>query len=157
MRQKQREITDFAEIIEVIKHCDVCRLALNDEGYPYILPLNFGMDIINEKIILYFHSALEGHKVDLIRKDNRASFEMDCKRQLQYMEEKGYCTMAYESVIGTGQIRILEENEKMDALKKIMSHYHAGEDAYFNTAAIPRTLVYALEVATITGKRKAPK
>lgn len=157
MRQKQREITDFAEIIEVIKHCDVCRLALNDEGYPYILPLNFGMDIVNEKLILYFHSALEGHKVDLIRKDNRASFEMDCKHQLQYIEEKGYCTMAYESVIGIGQIRILEEDEKMDALKKIMSHYHTGKDAYFNTAAIPRTLVYALEVATITGKRKAPK
>lgn len=157
MRQKQREITDFAEIIEVIKHCDVCRLALNDEGYPYILPLNFGMDIVNEKLILYFHSALEGHKVDLISKDNRASFEMDCKHQLQYMEEKGYCTMAYESVIGTGQIRILEEDEKMDALKKIMSHYHAGEDAYFNPVAIPRTLVYALEVATVTGKRKAPK
>lgn len=157
MRQKQREITDFAEIIEVIKHCDVCRLALNDESYPYILPLNFGMDIVNEKLILYFHSALEGHKVDLIRKDNRASFEMDCKHQLQYMEEKGYCTMTYESVIGTGQIRILEEDEKMDALKKIMSHYHTGKDAYFNTTAIPRTLVYALEVATITGKRKAPK
>lgn len=157
MRQKQREITDFAEIIEVIKHCNVCRLALNDEGYPYILPLNFGMDIVNEKLILYFHSALEGHKVDLIRKDNRASFEMDCKHQLQYIEEKGYCTMAYESVIGIGQIRILEEDEKMDALKKIMSHYHTGKDAYFNTAAIPRTLVYALEVATITGKRKAPK
>lgn len=157
MRQKQREITDFTEIIEVIKRCDVCRLALNDEDYPYILPLNFGMDIVNEKLILYFHSALEGHKVDLIRKDNRASFEMDCKHQLQYMEEKGYCTMAYESVIGTGQIRILEEDEKMDALKKIMSHYHTGKDTYFNTAAIPRTLVYALEVATITGKRKAPK
>lgn len=157
MRQKQREITDFAEIIEVIKHCDVCRLALNDESYPYILPLNFGMDIVNEKLILYFHSALEGHKVDLIRKDNRASFEMDCKHQLQYMEEKGYCTMTYESVIGTGQIRILEEDEKMDALKKIMSHYHTGKDAYFNTTAIPRTLVYVLEVETITGKRKAPK
>ena len=157
MRQGNREITEFNEIIEVMRKCDVCRLALNDNGYPYILPLNFGMEIIDGKINLYFHSALEGYKVALIKKDNRASFEMDCKHQLQYFEEKGYCTMAYESVIGRGRIRILSDEEKMDALKRIMSHYHTGKDAYFNSAAISRTLVYVLEVEKITGKRKKPK
>ena len=157
MRQKNREIKEFNEIIEVMKSCDVCRLALNDGGYPYILPLNFGIEVVDGKLNLYFHSALEGHKVDLIKKDNRASFEMDCRHQLQYFEEKGYCTMSYESVIGRGRIRILDEEEKMDALMKLMDHYHMGKDAYFNPAAIPRTLVYVLEVEKITAKRKEPK
>ena len=157
MRQKNREIKEFNEIIEVMKSCDVCRLALNDGGYPYILPLNFGIEVVDGKLNLYFHSALEGHKVDLIKKDNRASFEMDCRHQLQYFEEKGYCTMSYESVIGRGQIRILDEEEKMDALMKLMDHYHMGKEAYFNPAAIPRTLVYVLEVEKITAKRKEPK
>ena len=157
MRQKNREIKELDEIIEVMKRCDVCRLALNDEGYPYILPLNFGMEVVDGNIDLYFHSALEGHKVNLIKKDNRASFEMDCKHQLQYFEEKGYCTMAYKSVIGRGRIRILAEEEKLDAIKKLMNHYHQGKEAYFNPAAIPRTLVYVLEVEKITGKRKEPK
>ena len=102
MRRKDREVTDLSEIIEIMKNCDVCRLALNDDGFPYILPLNFGMAVNGDKITLYFHSALEGYKVGLIRKDNRASFEMDCKHELQYFEDKGYCTMAYESVIGKG-------------------------------------------------------
>ena len=44
MRRSDREIKDRDQIIEVIKKCDVCRLALNDGGYPYILPLNFGME-----------------------------------------------------------------------------------------------------------------
>lgn len=157
MRQKNREIKDFEELIDVIKSCDVCRLALNDDGYPYILPLNFGLDISGEKTTLLFHSALEGHKIDLIKKDNRASFEMDCKHKLQYFEDKGYCTMAYESIIGRGKIKILDENEKMNALKKLMDHYHPGENASFNPTAIPRTLVYALEVEEMTGKRKLPK
>ena len=157
MRQKNREIKDFNEIIEVMKRCDVCRLALNDGGYPYILPLNFGMEVVEEKINLYFHSALEGYKVDLIKKDNRASFEMDCRHQLQYFEEKGYCTMSYESVIGSGCIRILDEDEKLYALKKLMNHYHESKEAYFNLEAISRTLVYVLEVEKITGKRKEPK
>ena len=45
----------------------------------------------------------------------------------------------------------------MDALKRIMAHYHMGKDVYFNPAAISRTLVYALEVEKIIGKRKKPK
>ena len=157
MRQKNREITDIQEIIEVMKQCDVVRLALNDDEYPYILPLNFGMDVSDGKIILLFHSALEGHKIDLIKKDNRASFEMDCKHQLQYFDDIGYCTMSYESVIGIGKIRILKDEEKMQALRKLMDHYHPDENAYFNPAAVERTMVYTLEVEKITGKRKKPK
>ena len=70
MRKENREIKEFNEIIEVMKNCDVCRLALNDDGYPYILPLNFGMEVVDGKVNLYFHSALEGYKVELIKKDN---------------------------------------------------------------------------------------
>ena len=159
MRQKNREITNFNEIVEVIRSCDVCRLALNDDGYPYIVPLNFGLEVTDGTIKLYFHSALEGYKLDLIKKDNRASFEMDCKHQLQYFEEKCYCTMAYESVIGSGRIRILDEEEKTDALMKLMGHYHREIEAEvkFNPAAISRTMVYVLTVEEITGKRKKPK
>ena len=47
MRRKDREITDFQELIAVMKKCDVCRIALNDSsGYPYILPLNFGIILL---------------------------------------------------------------------------------------------------------------
>ena len=157
MRQANIEVKDEKEIIYIIRSCDHCRLALNDDGYPYIIPLNFGLKVENGKILLIFHSALEGKKMDLIQKDNRASFEMDCKHELQYFDDKGYCTMAYESVIGRGHIRILSEEEKLPALKLLMAHYHNGKDMPFSTAAIPRTLVYAFEVESITGKRKPVK
>lgn len=157
MRRKDREIKDFDEICRIISQCDVCRLALNDDGYPYILPLNYGMDVQNGKITLYFHSALEGYKMTLFEKDNRASFEMDCKHQIQYIEEKGYCTFAYESVIGRGRISILEGEQKSNALQLLMDHYHRGEKVWFNPAAIPRTAVYKLEVECMTAKRKEVK
>lgn len=119
--------------------------------------MNFGLSVDEDKISLIFHSALEGMKLDLIRKDNRASFEMDGKHQLQYFEEQGYCTMAYESVIGSGTIRFLSDKEKEQALRALMDQYHPGKNAYFNPAAISRTAVYVLEVESITGKRKLPK
>lgn len=157
MRQANREVKDMNDIIEIMHRCDVCRLALNDDGFPYILPLNFGLLTAENKITLVFHSALEGYKIDLIKKDNRASFEMDCKHQLQYFEEKGYCTMSYESVIGQGHIRILSDTEKETALRSIMAQYHPNENTYYNPEAIQRTLVYCLDVEKITAKRKLPK
>lgn len=157
MRRSDREITAVDEMVEVMKKCDVCRLALNDDGYPYIVPLNFGMDYSEGVIRLYFHSASEGYKTELMQKDNRASFEMDCGHELQYFEEKGYCTMAYESVIGRGRIHILEEDEKAQALTKLMEQYHPDGKIYYNPAAIKRTLVYCLTVEQISGKRKKAK
>ena len=109
MRRHDREITDKNEILEIMNRCDVCRLAFNDGDYPYILPLNFGLEEKDGHIILYFHSALEGYKSELIKRDNRVSFEMDCKHELKYDDEKGYCTMAYESVIGRGRIEVLPD------------------------------------------------
>ena len=146
MRQKNREVSNREELLEIMRRCDVCRLALNNEGYPYIVPMNFGLSVDEDKISLIFHSALEGMKLDLIRKDNRASFEMDGKHQLQYFEEQGYCTMAYESVIGSGTIRFLSDEsvigsgtirflsdkEKEQALRALMDQYHPGKTgSYF--------------------------
>ena len=102
MRRSDREIIDKKEIIEIIRKCDVCRIVLNDKDYPYIVPLNFGMDIQDGKIVFYFHGADEGKKYDLMRKDNRVTFEMDCSHQLVMNDKKMSCTMKYESVIGRG-------------------------------------------------------
>lgn len=153
MRRTDREVTDREEMLDIMRRCDVCRLALNDGEYPYLVPLNFGMTAEDGRITLFFHSALAGRKAELMQADPRASFEMDCRRQLRYSEERGYCTMAYESVIGRGRLRILSEEEKPAALRMLMAHYHPGKEAYFDPAAIPRTLVYALDVEQLTAKR----
>ena len=65
MRRKDREITDFDEIMKIIAKCDTCRLALFDEEFPYIVPLNFGTDVENGELYLYFHGANVGTKLDL--------------------------------------------------------------------------------------------
>ena len=110
MRRADREIQSFEEIVDVISRCDVCRLGLHDGDYPYILPLNFGVKVEKESqtVTLYFHSALEGHKIELMQKNNLASFEMDCRHQLQYKAEQGMCTFAFESIIGHGTIHMIE-------------------------------------------------
>ena len=153
MRRKDREITDFNEIIKIIKKCETCTLALNDEDFPYIIPLNFGLNVVGNTVELYFHSALEGTKMDLIKKDNRATFEMDCNHNFIMYEERMSCTMGYESVIGHGYIEFVPEEEKYEALKILMRQYHE-EEFKFNTKMIPATAVYKLVVQDMTGKRR---
>ena len=136
MRRSDREIKEFDKMVEVMKQCDVCRLALNDDGYPYILPLNFGMQVNGEEVVLYFHGATEGTKYSLIEKDNRASFEMDRGHRLLMEEETGNCTMEYESVIGRGRVQVITDYAgKKEALDILMAQYH-GEDFAYNQAVI---------------------
>lgn len=156
MRRSDREIKEMDEIIDVIKKCDVCRLAFNDGDYPYIVPLNFGMRIEDEKIVLYFHGAKEGKKYELMKKDSRAAFEMDCGHRLALEQETGNCTMAYESVMGRGIVEIVSDEEKYEALKVLMAHYRQ-EDFPFNKTVIPQTLVFKLTISEMTGKRRVKK
>lgn len=156
MRRSDREIKDLDKIIEVMRECDVCRLAFNDGEYPYILPLNFGMEITGGQIVLYFHGAAQGRKYELMEKNNKASFEMDCGHTLVLSEEKGYCTMAYKSVIGSGRVEMVEDDEKIKALNILMRHYR-DEGFKFDTASVPVTKVFKLTVENVTGKERKKK
>ena len=153
MRRKDREITNFNDIIDIIKKCDTCRLAWNDKDFPYIVPMNFGLDIQGEQVFLYFHCATEGKKLDLLKKDNRVTFEMDCDHNFILYEERMSCTMGYASVIGHGTLEIVPEEDKLSALKILMRQYHA-EDFQFNTDMVPVTTVLKLTVSYMIGKRR---
>ena len=153
MRRKDREITDFNEIIDIIKKCDVCRIALNDDEYPYVVPLNFGLDVQGNQVFFYFHAAMEGKKLDLIAKDNRATFEMDCDHNFILYEERMSCTMGYASVIGHGTIEIVADEDKYESLTILMRQYHA-EDFKFNTDMMKVTTVLKMTVTDMLGKRR---
>jgi nitroimidazol reductase NimA-like FMN-containing flavoprotein (pyridoxamine 5'-phosphate oxidase superfamily) len=104
MRRKDKEITGVNEKLEVIAKCKVCRLGLSENNYPYIVPLNYGFSYDDEKLTLYFHGALEGKKIDMIKKNNNACFEIDCDTKL--VEGENPCDFGYEfkSIIGFGKI-----------------------------------------------------
>lgn len=153
MRRKDREIKDFDEMINIIKKCDSCVIAFNDDGFPYVVPMNFGMSIENNQLYLYFHCATEGKKLDLIRKDNRVTFEMDCEHNFILYEERMSCTMGFASVIGHGTMEFVSDEDKLKALKILMRQYHA-EDFKFNTDMATVTTVLKLKVLDMVGKRR---
>lgn len=154
MRRSDRQVTEFSRVVDILRRCDVCRIAVNDGDAPYIVPLNFGMSVCGEKITLYFHSATEGKKLDLFRKHRAVCFEADCGHALASDAQKGYCTMNYESVIGYGVIRFIDDEEaKLAALRAIVDKYHP-EGFDFSRTAVPHTAVYALDVTSLSAKAR---
>ena len=112
MRRKDREITDYGKMLEIVNGCDICRLGLTDNEGAYIVPLNFGYENKNGELILYFHSAGEGKKIALAKEQSRVSFEMDTGHKL--VERKTACayTYLYQSVMGKGNLEFLKDYEE---------------------------------------------
>jgi uncharacterized protein len=153
MRRKDREITQMEELLEIMRKCDVCRLALFDGTYPYIVPLNFGLAYNETTLELYFHCAREGKKLDLIRSNPNAAFEMDCSHNLITGDKACDYTMEFESVCGTGKISLLSEDDKINALTHMMRQYSKESSFEFNQNHLKAVTVFKLTVDSITGKK----
>lgn len=159
MRRKDREITSFDEIISVMKASKVCHVAFHDEEYPYVVPMNFGMEVNGNEVILYFHGANTGKKHDLIRKNNKVAFVMEVTSGIVTGSQVGACecTMEFESIMGTGEIDYLENNiEKTKALHTLMAQYNVyeGTEYHFHDEMVPKTSVLRLRVNNLSGKRR---
>lgn len=154
MRRKDREISDKSALIEILESADVCRIAMQSEHAPYIVPLNYGF-MWDERLVIYFHCAAEGRKLDLIEKNNRVGFEVDTGHALMTGERACDWGMKYKSIIGSGKIsRVEDGEEKRKALDSIMRHYGFTETPVYGTEVFGKTVVLRLAADEITGKEK---
>lgn len=147
MRRKDREITDYRKMMEIVGRCDCCRIGLTDQEGAYIVPVNFGYEEKDGALILYFHGAGEGKKIDLIRKQPQAGFEMDTKHELVTGETACAYSYLFQSVMGRGEIQLLEDyQEKVHGLEKIMARYSDRENWSFPEKMVEKMAVIRLSV-----------
>ena len=74
MRNKSNEVKEFSEIVDIISRCDTIRIAMFDDPYPYIVPVNFGEEIIGAQVVFYIHTSYGGKKNDLLAKNPNIAF-----------------------------------------------------------------------------------
>ena len=156
MRRKDKEIIDINDKISIIQKCKVCRLGLSENNKPYIIPLNYGYSFENDKLTLFFHSADEGRKIEIIKSNNQVCFEIDCDTKLIEAENPCKYGYAFRSIIGFGKIIFLENiNEKIYGLNMIMKQQTENDTNYnFPQDTIANVLVYKMVVEEFTGKQK---
>ena len=123
---------------------------MGDGGYPYAVPLSYVRDGDN----LYFHCAREGHKIDAIRREPRASFCVIDQDQVVPEEYTSY----FRSVIAFGTIRILEDDgEKRAAVEKLAEKYFPTDTPEHREQIIrrdwPPLCILEMTVEHLSGKQ----
>lgn len=156
MRHKDREIQDHDEMDRILSEGIVCRLGLSDDGLPYIVPLNYGYAWKKHGLELYFHCASTGRKLEIIAGNNRACCEIDRAGPLHTADSACKYAMAFESLIGFGEVGILTDpDSRLAAMNQIMQHYSGCQDWSFQESVMKQTTLLCMRVHTITGKKHA--
>ena len=70
MIRYDREVKELELICAMLDLMNTVHLGMIDEdGYPYVVPLNFGYEIKDNKLCIYTHFSKRGHKLELLRKN----------------------------------------------------------------------------------------
>ncbi len=148
LRSKQQLTTE--ECIEILKNEPRGIMSvLGEDDYPYGVPLNHYY--CEEDGKLYFHGGRNGHKIDAIRRHNKASF---CVYD-QGVRQEGEWFLRIRSVIVFGRIEIIEDREKTYEIARRLSYKFTRDEGYIESEiqkSGPGTLLFALKPEHMTGK-----
>ena len=149
MRRNRQQLSR-EECERILGRCTSGVLALTgDSGYPYAVPLSY----VYADGAIIFHSAVQGHKVDAIRRDSRCSFCVIEQDEIKPAEFTTY----FRSVIAFGRISILETtDEKVQALRLLGRRYSPGDEPGLQheiDKSLDHVLLLRLDIEHMSGKQ----
>ena len=149
LRRKDRQISEH-EARELLIQGEYGVLSTCDsDGHPYGVPLSYYLD----DTAIYFHCAPEGHKLDNLAANSRASFCVVGKTQV--IPDK--FSTRYESVIVSGQVTEVEGEEKLQGLEGFLNKYcpdHHEKGMQYIATDRAKTRVFKLQIERICGKAR---
>ncbi len=152
MRRKDKEIANYQEVEELLSNALVGRLGTCFDNIPYITPVNF----VYDKDKIYFHSALEGRKIENIKSNPNICFEIDeVKSIIPGRQRPCTSTTEYKSIIIFGDIQIVTDvEEKIFALNKLIEKYAPQSPKLSSSSgATARTNVLVIGIKEMTAKQ----
>lgn len=150
MRRTDKEIKDLETIEWILQEAEIVRIALSDNNHPYLVPMNFAY---HEKCI-YLHSANEGRKIDILKKNNLACFQADIHTQIVKGIKPCNWGMCYYSVMGRGHAQFLDDiKEKKEALNLIFKKYSSQSSFEYSPEDLEAVIVIKIEIHKFTGKK----
>ena len=149
MRRSDKAVTEQSAIDKILWAGKTCQLAFSAEPAPYLVTLNYGY----HDGALYFHAALEGRKIELIRENGRAAFTVALDLGLVKGENACDWSVRFQSVVGYGKISLLESpEEKQQGLDLFMAQY-SDEKFSYPDKMVQATAVIKLVISEMTVKQ----
>ena len=158
MRKQNKRITDLSVIFSLLDTCHVGRLGtISSDGWPMIKPLNFA----RHDWRIYFHCAVDGEKLDDIRRDNRVCFEVDLPIAYVKGQPDNPCRAEYlyRSVIIRGLATMVEDrSEKVLALDCLMRKYQPERSfTGYSDVKLDITGIVRIDIDDLSGKEDLGK
>lgn len=155
MRRKDREIVDINKIENIIANARYMHLGMFDEIYPYVVPLHYGYQMEDGKLTFYVHSAMKGHKLECIQKNNNVFVEIDRGESLVTADIPCQYGAEYESVMCRGKATIIENPaEKCKALSILMKA-QTGKEHVISEKMTEAVAVIRIDIESYTAKARA--
>lgn len=155
MRRKDRAVTELGEITDILNICKTACVAMVDDGTPYVVPLSYGYEFEGDKLVLYFHCAKEGRKLDIIKQNNAVCFTIFNEGEPLFAETPCNSGYYYSSVIGDGIAVILEDSAEKKRALSIMFEHQTKRAVTFTDEQAASVCVFKIVSENYTGKRKA--
>ena len=149
MRRIKQQLTQ-QECVQVLKNEPRGVLSMMGEnGYPYGIPMDHWY--CEEDGKLYFHGAVEGHKIDAIKQCDKVSY---CVMDEGY-REPGEWPLHIKSVIVFGRLHTVSDKEKTVQICTEIGKKFTDDEAYLQkelAGSLSRVLCLELTPEHITGK-----
>ena len=149
VRRNKKQILSENDCLDIIgKATNGVMCLLGDDDYPYGVPLSYAF----EDGVFYFHGMPVGHKMDAIRKHDKASFTIVETDKIVPEEYTTY----YRSVIVFGRAyEITDPAEKMQVLMRLVKKYSSAHMEGGKVEAknkLDAVCIFALKAEHISGK-----
>ena len=152
IRRKEKAITDKNEMLSILQNTAFVTVAMCNNNEPYLVTLSHGYDPENHCI--YFHCALEGKKIDILRKNNIVWG--------QALIDNGYvqgaCDHMYATTQFKGRVSFVEDiSEKHHALSKMIHSLDSNPkkimEKQLTEKAVSRVMIGRIDIDYMSGKK----
>ena len=155
MRRTDREVANEADIRTILDRARVLHLAMIDADRPYVVPLHYGYTLENGRLTLYLHSAKEGRKLDVLRRNDRVAFVLETDvSPVSGGDLPCKYGAVYVSVMGEGRAALLSDPAQTAAGLAVLMKTQTGRDFSITTAMADSVAVIRVDVEAFTAKAR---
>jgi nitroimidazol reductase NimA-like FMN-containing flavoprotein (pyridoxamine 5'-phosphate oxidase superfamily) len=148
-------IENREEIDKIIRACKTCYLAVSDNDFPYILPMNFALD--GNSVII--HSAQSGRMWETLKRNPNVCINWIIGEDLAWQDVKVGCSyrVKSKSVLVEGKVEFVDDfDEKTRCMNLMMSQY-SDREFKFSKPAIENVGIIKVAIKKISAKEFGAK
>jgi len=148
-------IENREEIHKIICACKTCYLAMSQNDFPYVLPMNFALD--GNSVIL--HSAQSGRMWETLKKNQNVCINWIEGEDLAWQDVKVGCSyrVKSKSVLVEGKVEFVDDfDEKTRCLNLLMRQY-SDREFKFSKPAVENVAIIKVVIEKIAAKEFGTK